>query len=178
MIRRPPRSTLFPYTTLFRSRRDLVEQFLHRGLLPQRCQGIPSRVDRSLLSERHHFLRERSNRLRFSERRLDALVFDQGANLISQKRFAVLSRAAKLNRFLLVPHDWGKCDCRPNDDYCSALAPFGLAPSALAGTSTRPGSNFIPRLKPSCCSLSLISLSDFLPKLRYLSISASVFCAS
>src|SRR2546426_9686474 len=24
MIRRPPRSTLFPYTTLFRSRRDLV----------------------------------------------------------------------------------------------------------------------------------------------------------
>src|SRR2546425_8042407 len=27
MIRRPPRSTLFPYTTLFRSRRrDLVEQ--------------------------------------------------------------------------------------------------------------------------------------------------------
>src|SRR3712207_9003546 len=25
MIRRPPRSTLFPYTTLFRSRRDAVE---------------------------------------------------------------------------------------------------------------------------------------------------------
>src|SRR5258706_4005247 len=28
MIRRPPRSTLFPYTTLFRSRRDLAA--LHR----------------------------------------------------------------------------------------------------------------------------------------------------
>src|SRR3712207_9331246 len=27
MIRRPPRSTLFPYTTLFRSDRMLVEQF-------------------------------------------------------------------------------------------------------------------------------------------------------
>src|SRR5690348_18466704 len=26
MIRRPPRSTLFPYTTLFRSRRDLVRR--------------------------------------------------------------------------------------------------------------------------------------------------------
>src|SRR2546422_5119285 len=26
MIRRPPRSTLFPYTTLFRSQRDLVEE--------------------------------------------------------------------------------------------------------------------------------------------------------
>src|SRR3712207_7076643 len=28
MIRRPPRSTLFPYTTLFRSRRGLVERVL------------------------------------------------------------------------------------------------------------------------------------------------------
>src|SRR2546426_5175314 len=26
MIRRPPRSTLFPYTTLFRSRRHLIER--------------------------------------------------------------------------------------------------------------------------------------------------------
>src|SRR5256885_8114720 len=32
MIRRPPRSTLFPYTTLFRSHRLLVEG-LHRGML-------------------------------------------------------------------------------------------------------------------------------------------------
>src|SRR3712207_7936207 len=31
MIRRPPRSTLFPYTTLFRSRRHLVE-YPGRGL--------------------------------------------------------------------------------------------------------------------------------------------------
>src|SRR5256885_16603393 len=29
MIRRPPRSTLFPYTTLFRSVFDLVGQLLH-----------------------------------------------------------------------------------------------------------------------------------------------------
>src|SRR3712207_7068702 len=39
MIRRPPRSTLFPYTTLFRS--PLVEQPLPRGLTfrpePQLC---------------------------------------------------------------------------------------------------------------------------------------------
>src|SRR3712207_7013495 len=36
MIRRPPRSTLFPYTTLFRSRQDvkllpLVDRLDHRG---------------------------------------------------------------------------------------------------------------------------------------------------
>src|SRR5690348_17852848 len=32
MIRRPPRSTLFPYTTLFRSRVGTISQ--QRGLLP------------------------------------------------------------------------------------------------------------------------------------------------
>src|SRR5258708_31669566 len=33
MIRRPPRSTLFPYTTLFRSRRFLVEGAEHARLV-------------------------------------------------------------------------------------------------------------------------------------------------
>src|SRR2546422_7998771 len=33
MIRRPPRSTLFPYTTLFRSRRVLAED--SRGVRPE-----------------------------------------------------------------------------------------------------------------------------------------------
>src|SRR3712207_7221112 len=40
MIRRPPRSTLFPYTTLFRSsaaaRRAFHEQDLHRSAAPAR----------------------------------------------------------------------------------------------------------------------------------------------
>src|SRR3712207_8652149 len=31
MIRRPPRSTLFPYTTLFRSRRDRARRERHQG---------------------------------------------------------------------------------------------------------------------------------------------------
>src|SRR5260221_5447720 len=35
MIRRPPRSTLFPYTTLFRSRRPV------RGWLSRRCAVFP-----------------------------------------------------------------------------------------------------------------------------------------
>src|SRR5436309_4860234 len=33
MIRRPPRSTLFPYTTLFRSRDDRRVQVRHRALV-------------------------------------------------------------------------------------------------------------------------------------------------
>src|SRR2546427_8106244 len=34
MIRRPPRSTLFPYTTLFRSLPDVEHHRLHRGREP------------------------------------------------------------------------------------------------------------------------------------------------
>src|SRR5260221_5947179 len=35
MIRRPPRSTLFPYTTLFRSRRILIDGSCQDGVLLQ-----------------------------------------------------------------------------------------------------------------------------------------------
>src|SRR2546427_8684709 len=34
MIRRPPRSTLFPYTTLFRSRRALAQLLVHHAHHP------------------------------------------------------------------------------------------------------------------------------------------------
>src|SRR2546430_11551112 len=48
MIRRPPRSTLFPYTTLFRSRWPRTDS---RGRAPCRCRvaraALPGRGDRS-----------------------------------------------------------------------------------------------------------------------------------
>src|SRR2546427_9046465 len=52
MIRRPPRSTLFPYTTLFRSRQEaLDEDVLHQDdlLACRRAHGLkdPSRRQRS-----------------------------------------------------------------------------------------------------------------------------------
>src|SRR5688572_31227005 len=34
MLRRPPRSTLFPYTTLFRSQRVVIEEDLKAGRIP------------------------------------------------------------------------------------------------------------------------------------------------
>src|SRR2546426_11605515 len=51
MIRRPPRSTLFPYTTLFRSQ-QLPSLFLPLGFLPRRVlqntnyliDGLPDRI--------------------------------------------------------------------------------------------------------------------------------------
>src|SRR5260370_31801323 len=39
MIRRPPRSTLFPYTTLFRSRESLQGKARRRGTAPARHLG-------------------------------------------------------------------------------------------------------------------------------------------
>src|SRR5437764_14147258 len=57
MIRRPPRSTLFPYTTLFRSRRWRVVGRQDRGGHRQRPPGgIGARPDptgRALRSEEH-----------------------------------------------------------------------------------------------------------------------------
>src|SRR6266540_3032790 len=38
MIRRPPRSTLFPYTTLFRSRRDPLPRLRSRPPAPARAR--------------------------------------------------------------------------------------------------------------------------------------------
>src|SRR2546425_5506961 len=43
MIRRPPRSTLFPYTTLFRSEIEVVPQELHDRQSPTRADDLGGR---------------------------------------------------------------------------------------------------------------------------------------
>src|SRR3712207_1485066 len=55
MIRRPPRSTLFPYTTLFRSDEDGNEVVVHSVIGDPDAGGGDETLDpgRSLLSERH-----------------------------------------------------------------------------------------------------------------------------
>src|SRR3712207_8382405 len=48
MIRRPPRSTLFPYTTLFRSKRPLTDPLpTARGNRGPRKRGRPARTERT-----------------------------------------------------------------------------------------------------------------------------------
>src|SRR5258706_6222268 len=49
MIRRPPRSTLFPYTTLFRSRVPGHEGLRRRTLSPDPRLAIQSRLPQALL---------------------------------------------------------------------------------------------------------------------------------
>src|SRR2546430_7029078 len=55
MIRRPPRSTLFPYTTLFRSLRDWVIRFNEQGadgLINIPSPGMPPKLN-AIRSEEH-----------------------------------------------------------------------------------------------------------------------------
>src|SRR2546422_8389026 len=59
MIRRPPRSTLFPYTTLFRSERDRAAQTfveIHAGLIVHQVARLADRGERAL-----HFARARGH---------------------------------------------------------------------------------------------------------------------
>src|SRR3712207_7294916 len=91
MIRRPPRSTLFPYTTLFRSVRDLRERrqrfgertrvtarerqvgLLHHREVEQQLQLVSRRV----AEERHELLRRdrKSTRLNSSHANISYAVF-------------------------------------------------------------------------------------------------------
>src|SRR3712207_8395156 len=58
MIRRPPRSTLFPYTTLFRSR---------ERLLAGRAAGVPDADVRIGPQDRHDLLPQRAEEVRVAE---------------------------------------------------------------------------------------------------------------
>src|SRR2546425_2686136 len=53
MIRRPPRSTLFPYTTLFRSNRQKTREDLGEAAVPRLLQGILSADRARTRSEEH-----------------------------------------------------------------------------------------------------------------------------
>src|SRR5258705_5724810 len=59
MIRRPPRSTLFPYTTLFRSSRRNLER-LQRGI--ERIQALPKQgsTEKDQINSRVFQIQERS----------------------------------------------------------------------------------------------------------------------
>src|SRR2546426_12837508 len=69
MIRRPPRSTLFPYTTLFRSRAVLarVERLLRlvaRGVeVDRRCLEHARRTAREVVAEDRRRVEERRERV-------------------------------------------------------------------------------------------------------------------
>src|SRR5437867_8750218 len=77
MLRRPPRSTLFPYTTLFRSLLDRAVQERDRRLA--HALGARMRVEHHRVPRRHHPDRvtedRKSTRLNSSHRTISYAVF-------------------------------------------------------------------------------------------------------
>src|SRR5260221_9364183 len=69
MIRRPPRSTLFPYTTLFRSARSLLERGGPRITLPHDATVAPSIAEGAAAKDR------KSTRLNSSHTVISYAVF-------------------------------------------------------------------------------------------------------
>src|SRR3712207_8286997 len=82
MIRRPPRSTLFPYTTLFRSEGVYLRAALYLGDVHARAQGLENGEDTirvGLAQVRPHVLRvdldRKSTRLNSSHANISYAVF-------------------------------------------------------------------------------------------------------
>src|SRR5262249_26168100 len=152
----------------------LVEQDFDHVLLVQSGRGQPSVVDGSPLAEGNHLFGHGTGSLGLGQGRGNAFVFDEAANQVGEHRIAMFTGAAQFSCSLEVAH---------KRNVFNLLGPRTKSYRTIVvgssfGASNKSGSKVIPRVKPSAASFSLISLSDFLPKLRYFSISCSVFIAN
>src|SRR3712207_8279404 len=79
MIRRPPRSTLFPYTTLFRSHRRVLFAMNEAGLQPNRPHAKCARIVGDVMGKYHPHgdsaIRSESTRLNSSHANISYAVF-------------------------------------------------------------------------------------------------------
>src|SRR2546427_9144674 len=76
MIRRPPRSTLFPYTTLFRSPLEVVDEGALELVDKQRAGGVQRVDERDARGDRELLNRDRkSTRLNSSHSQISYAVF-------------------------------------------------------------------------------------------------------
>src|SRR3712207_7776600 len=99
MIRRPPRSTLFPYTTLFRSHRDPAD----RGVRGDDLAGRPLAVGEELVAEASGEDRKRgaeageedrkSTRLNSSHANISYAVFCLKKKILHRDEHAAAGRA-------------------------------------------------------------------------------------
>src|ERR1051325_8135260 len=97
MIRRPPRSTLFPYTTLFRSPALRQRVHLGRGFLRERvdfAEALVQRIERRLLLRELLALREET-RVPLGER-VD--VLREGGDVLVARRQRVQPRLRAADR--------------------------------------------------------------------------------
>src|SRR2546430_13633690 len=93
MIRRPPRSTLFPYTTLFRS--QLPDAVHHQGSRIQQPAGRPHRLGALL-----HLGDRKSTRLNSSHSQISYAVFClKKKSLAMPGRVLILLTVVRLSLF-------------------------------------------------------------------------------
>src|SRR2546425_6369398 len=116
MIRRPPRSTLFPYTTLFRSGRDAVDRRRARG---EALHETPPRDERARRAGRQ------ANLLAAAGDGLDRLEAQRAAVEIDHPLVSSLTRARSSRSSTVVrrPHATTPPPCTPT----SPTAPGGMA---------------------------------------------------
>src|SRR3712207_8207115 len=87
MIRRPPRSTLFPYTTLFRSRAELLARILRVPVVAVLCQDCAW-----ILSLGNHVLQGGGNpvrQLRIVRRRRHAARSEEHTSELQSRQYLV-----------------------------------------------------------------------------------------
>src|SRR5260370_39128867 len=98
MIRRPPRSTLFPYTTLFRSRRQQLAVLHHELSVHDDVAHVtrPRAVDEARDQVPRLRLRVRAGEVEREE--VGALARLQGAELILQAQRAGAAEGGQLER--------------------------------------------------------------------------------
>src|SRR2546430_9059384 len=97
MIRRPPRSTLFPYTTLFRS------VLLHRLLQDVRGPARVAALARQLGQLQRHLGDRKSTRLNSSHSQISYAVFCLKKKKNKLSRFTTVSILIEIKHYLISP---------------------------------------------------------------------------
>src|SRR5438876_2633899 len=102
MIRRPPRSTLFPYTTLFRS---IISSEVATGRRMNVRDGFIARVPIRKMADGHSRSEEHTSELQSPVHLVCRLLLEKKKN--SNK---IRSHTLLFNRCLAQKADTGKCD--------------------------------------------------------------------
>src|SRR5258708_28625878 len=94
MIRRPPRSTLFPYTTLFRSNGIYLLALKGRLVLGEESSGLVTMIDNLLASGATRMVDRKSTRLNSSHQIISYAVF-----CLKKKKMRVVIHHRKLRLY-------------------------------------------------------------------------------
>src|SRR2546427_9353403 len=101
MIRRPPRSTLFPYTTLFRSRHPVGADD-HQGRVTVADAQLPQRLGSEVLADRSRDLRseEHTSELQSQSNLVCRLLLEKKKKTIYQHspKFMTLAKGERQHR--------------------------------------------------------------------------------